>query len=135
MKIECVCNSKELEKVLFFVRDIFSKIDDISEQMIFSYDFWIKKVEEKSNLLLYAVDNNDIIATVFAWIENSDNATIGPVCVSSDYSKKGIGKELMDEIEIRIKKLGCKLITLAALETAEGFYKRNWLRKIFIAEM
>jgi GNAT superfamily N-acetyltransferase len=123
MKIECVCNSEELKKVLFFVKDIFSKIIDLPEN-IYTYDFWLKKVDEKSNLLLYAMDNNEIIASVFAWTADGDGVTIGHFCVNSDYRNKGIGKEMMDEIEKRIKKSGGKLITLGAVETAEGFYEK-----------
>jgi GNAT superfamily N-acetyltransferase len=123
MKIECVCNSEELKKVLLFVKDIFSKIMDIQEN-IYTYDFWIKKVDEKSDLLLYAIDNNKIIASVFAWAADGDGVTIGHICVNSDYRNKGIGKKMMDEIEKRIKKSGGKLITLGATEAAEGFYEK-----------
>jgi GNAT superfamily N-acetyltransferase len=123
MKIECVGNSEELKKVLFFVKNIFSKIMDLPEN-IYTYDFWIKKVNEKSDLLLYAIDNNEIIASVFAWTTDGEGVTIGHFCVNSNYRNKGIGKEMMGEIEKRIKKSGGKLITLGAVEAAEGFYKK-----------
>jgi GNAT superfamily N-acetyltransferase len=122
MKIDCIKNNTELNNVLKFVKGTFSEIIDLPET-IYNYDFWIKKVDEKSDLLLFASDEGEIIASVFAWIDNN-NVTIGHLCVDKNYRNKNIGMELMIEIESRIKNLGFKLITLGSLESAEGFYEK-----------
>ena len=124
MEIKCVQNGTELINVLTFVKETFKKINyNISdEDYTVSYDFWIDKVERKSPLLLYALDINKIISSIFGWIDN-DNITISHVCTDEDYRGKGIGKLLMDNMGKQIKILGYKFITLGALETAEGFYE------------
>ena len=122
MEIKCVKDGGELDSVMNFVKRGFSKINIKFPQKPYNNDFYLEKVNDKSDLLLYAVENNEIVASIFAF-EDNNNITIGHVCVNENYRNKGIGKILMDEIENRIKRAGYKLITLGSVETAEGFYE------------
>jgi GNAT superfamily N-acetyltransferase len=124
MEIECIKNGTELNNVLKFIKETFSVIIDFPENIyVYNYDFWIKLVNEKSNLLLFISDNDKIIASAFAWIDNN-NAVMGPLCVDKNYRNKSIGKELIGEIEKRVKNLGYTSITIGSLENAEGFYMK-----------
>ena len=122
MEIKCVKDGGELDSVMNFVKREFSKINIDYPQKPHDYDFYLEKENEKSDLLLYAAEENAIIASIFAYEENN-NITMGHVCVDENYRNKGIGKILMDEAENRIKRAGYKLITLGSVETAEGFYE------------
>jgi len=123
MVVDYVKNGEELDRVLEFVQNVLSGTIGFIE-LPHTRDFWMEMVGKKSDLLLYASDENKIIASAFAFIENNNNATMAHLCVDNNYRNKGIGKELMSEIESRIKNMGCTSIALGSLESAEGFYKK-----------
>ena len=91
MEIKAVNNEDELDDVLNFVIETFSKLNCIWPEH-YNHNFYLNKIN--SNLLLYMVDESKIIASVFAYEDNS-NITIGHICVDENYRKKGVGKIIM----------------------------------------
>lgn len=56
---------------------------------------------------------------------------IGRLAVHTDYSGKGVGTFLLDSIKYAfttVKRLGCRFLTVDALNTAAPFYERNGFR-------
>lgn len=121
MDIANVKNIDELDSVLQLVYDIFPQLDN--DEYRYSRNFWIKKMNERPELLLYAKDGSTICGCVFAW-EDNRGVTIGHCGVDNTYRGRGVGSALMVEIEKRIKHLGYHAITLGAVEGAEEFYAK-----------
>lgn len=122
MDIDNVKNIDELDSVLQLVYDIFPQLVD-NDEYKYSRDFWMEKMSELPELLLYAKEGSTICGSVFAWV-NDGAVTIGHCGVDNAYRGKGVGSALMVEVEKRVRDLGYQGITLGALEVAEGFYAR-----------
>ena len=121
MHIDNVTNADELEPVWQFVCDIFPQLNN--DECKYSRAFWIEKMGELPELLLYARDGSTICGSVFAWVTNGA-VTIGHCCVDRANRGQGVGSALMVEVERRVKDLGYRGITLGAMEAAEGFYAK-----------
>ena len=121
MDITNVRTTKELDAVLQFVYEIFPQLNN--DEYRYSRNFWIEKMGELPELLLYAKDGSTIFGSVFGWVSNGA-ITVGPCGVGSAYRGKGIGSVLMVELEKRVRNLGYNRITLGAAEGAEGFYAK-----------
>jgi len=121
MMIDNVKTIEELDAVLQLVFSIFPQVTDGTYK--YSRDFWIDKLNELPELLLYAKDGDKVCGFVLAW---NDHGTITAVTVGIDkeYRGQGIGKALMLELERRVKALGYHGIALGAGEGAEGFYEK-----------
>ena len=74
--------------------------------------------------MLCAVSKGEVVGIVFGAIEDNSNLTIGPVAVDERFRKHGIAREMMRLVEERAKARGVRLISLGALQSAEGFYAR-----------
>ena len=120
MHIDNVRNADEVDSVWRLVCGIFPQLDGDGR---YSRDFWIEKMREVPELLLYARDGSTICGSVFAWVTNG-GVTIGHCGVDRAYRGRGVGRALMIEVERRARDLGYHGITLGALEVAEGFYER-----------
>jgi predicted GNAT family N-acyltransferase len=74
---------------------------------------------------LMAVNNSNKIIAVARLQLNSDNeAQIRYMAVAKQYQVKGIGRELVKEMEQRVQNSSCKNIVLDARESAVGFYQK-----------
>jgi len=121
MLIEHVKNMDELEAVLQLVFSIFPQLEN--GEYKYSRKFWVEKMNELPELLLYAKDGDVICGSVFAWVDNG-GVTVAHCCVDHAYRGKGIGRALMLEVEKRVKALGYHSIALGAVEGTEGFYEK-----------
>lgn len=121
MFIDNVKNIYELDPVLQLVFTIFPQLENGGYK--YSRDFWVEKMIELPELLLYAKDGDVICGSVFAWVDNG-GVTIAHCCVDNGYRGKGVGKALMLEAERRVKALGYHSIVLGSVEGAEGFYEK-----------
>ena len=121
MDIDNVRTTEELDSVLQFVYEIFPQLNN--DEYRYSCSFWIEKLSELPELLLYARDGSTICGSVFGWVSNG-GVTVGHCGVDSAYRSKGVGSALMLELEKRAKDLGHHRITLGAVEEAEGFYEK-----------
>lgn len=121
MDIDHVRNIDELHAVLQVVYKIFPQLDN--GEYRYSRDFWIEKMHELPELLLYVKEGAIICGSVFAWVEHN-GVTIGHCGIAPEYRGKGIGRTLMVEVEKRVTERGYQGITLGAVESAEGFYAK-----------
>lgn len=121
MIIDNVKNIDELDAVLQFVFAVFPQLENGEHK--YSRDFWVERMNELPQLLLYAKDGNTICGSVFGWVENN-NVTVAHCCVHANYRGKGIGRALMLELEKRVKELKYCGIALGSVENAEGFYEK-----------
>lgn len=124
MVIKNVKNIDELDDVLNFIHSIFPPdLSGANGAYKYSRDFWIDRMNELPELLLYAKCGAIICASVFAWNDNG-NITVACCGVDSKYRGKGIGRALMSETEKRVKSLGFHGIALGSVENAERFYEK-----------
>ena len=121
MEVGSVRNAEELHEVLLLVHAIFPQLRN--EEYRFSRDFWMERMSESPELLLYARDGATICGSVFGCVEQGA-VTIGHCCVDGAYRGRGVGSDLMLELEKRARELGHRNIVLGAEEGAEGFYER-----------
>ena len=121
MIIDNVKNIDELDSVWQLVYGMFPQLHN--EECRYSRDFWIEKMNERPELMLYAKDGATICGSVFAY-GDKDGLVIGHCGVHSAYRGQGVGSALMVEVERRAEDLGCHSITLGSLEAAEGFYEK-----------
>lgn len=121
MIIDNVKNIQELNSVLQMVYSIFPQLE--GGEYRYSRNFWIEKMNELPELLLYAKEGDTICGSVFAWIDNSE-VTVAHCCVNNAFRGKGVGKALMIEVEKRVKELGYHSIALGSVEGAERFYEK-----------
>ena len=85
-----------------------------------------KKIDYDQESIIIAEDNNKIIGTVFI-IYDPWNSFVYHLGVHPDYRKLGLGNQLMDEAEKRLKARGMNRPTLFVEEDNEKvleFYKK-----------
>lgn len=111
-------NNNDLYSVLNFAEYIFGR----SKQ--FDRTIWEVRFQSHPELLIYAEVDGQVIGAALSFVEDNGNITVGNVAVDEKYRKHGLAKALMTEIEKQSQMLGAKLIALASVETAEGFYQK-----------
>lgn len=122
MIIDDIKNINELDAVLTLIQKIFPPTvsDDVYK---YSRNFWIDKMNELPELLLYAKDGDTVCGSVFAWNDNG-GITVAHCGIDNAYRKRGLGRKLMLEIEKRVKAFGFNGIALGSVEEAEAFYEK-----------
>lgn len=123
MDIETVGNADDLDSVLHLTWEVLPQLAGGGPEAKYSREFWIQRMGEVPELLLYARDGGFICGSVFGWVENG-TVTIGHCWVDSRSRGKGVGRALMLEAERRARDLGCRGVALGAVASAEGFYAR-----------
>ncbi|HOJ46639.1 MAG TPA: GNAT family N-acetyltransferase [Bacillota bacterium] len=121
MLIDNVKTLAELDSVMDLVFSVFPYLP--TDDNKYSLSFWAGKMNELPELLLYAKDGEVICGSVFAWVDNG-GVTVAHCCVAPAYRGQGIGRDLMLEIERRVKALGYHSIVLGSVEGAERFYEK-----------
>lgn len=89
----------------------------------------LKKLQRDPDLFLVATSDEKIIGTVIGGFDGR-RGLIYHLAVDQDYREKGIGSQLMDEVENRLRLKGCirsYLLVTRDNESAMHFYeKRGW---------
>jgi len=130
--IKHITTEKELDVVLAFEKRMFANSQHINTGE-YSREKWVERMKDYSDLLLYAEANGEVSAMVFGRIETNGGVTVGPVASDPQYRKRGMARALMQEIEKRAHIRGIHLLTLGAVESAEGFYlKCGYIPLLFI---
>jgi GNAT superfamily N-acetyltransferase len=129
----------DIDKILFLEDQIFelhakARPDWIGKKPM-NYDYLKSRIEDKNVKIFVAEDNNEIIGHCFINIhEIKDhhmyhdmvNIEIDNLCVHENYRKKGVGKELFEEVKIYAKNIGAKFIELSVWDfnqNARQFYE------------
>ena len=88
-----------------------------------------KKIKRDPDLFLVAESNGNIIGAVMGGYDGR-RGLIYHLAVKSSFRGQGIGSELMDEVESRLRAKGCLkcylLVTLDNIEVADYYMQRGW---------
>lgn len=79
----------------------------------------LEAMKKNPHLLLVAEEQEEIIATAFASFDGR-LGIIYRVVVGQNHRQRGVASELMDELECRLRKLGCQIVGLLVLERNEA---------------
>ena len=72
---------------------------------------------------LLLLDNELPIATARLY-EEGGVYHVGRICVVRDYRKLGIGRKIMDEVELRVRLRGADVLELGSQLQAQAFYEK-----------
>lgn len=107
--------------------------EDIREEVFVREQGFTKEIEidehDKEAYHVLICDNKKPVATARAFEEAPGVYHIGRVCVKKVYRGKGLGKELILQLEKYCKEVGAKKFTLGAQLHAESFYKNLGYRR------
>ena len=88
-----------------------------------------KKLTRDPDLFLVAESNGKIIGAVMGGFDGR-RGLIYHLAVDSPFRGQGIGSDLMDEVESRLRAKGCLkcylLVTLDNIEVADYYMQRGW---------
>ena len=90
-----------------------------------------RKLKVQRRLFLVAIRKNQIVGTVMGGYEGH-RGWVNYLAVEPKLQKSGIGRLLMEKIEIPLRKLGCPKINLQVRETNQGagaFYEKIGYRR------
>ena len=82
------------------------------------------ELENKSIHLLMLDDNNVAVACGRLQINSAEEGQIRSMAVKENRQRKGLGKKIIDHIEIKARELKLKNIILDARENAVKFYEQ-----------
>jgi GNAT superfamily N-acetyltransferase len=127
--IKNVTNESELERVLAFNQGIFAGIG----RPTFHKDFWLPRMKNDADLMLYAEYKKEVVGLVFGYVEENQSITVAMVATDARYHHRGIASSLLEELGKRVLAKGHHFIVLGAAETAEEFYiKCGYVPHLFI---
>ena len=103
---------------VYYIRiNVFVKGQNIPLKLEFD-----EKDGEKAKYLLL-LDDKEPIATARLQLVDDNTAKIERVCVVQDYQGKGIGRILIQAMEVWAKEYGVKKIIITSQVQAQGFYE------------
>ncbi len=124
------------EYIVSIDKDGYNIINDEYREIEFKKT--IKEINDFEGKMFLAVENDKAIGLIVGLINNEEQNTyefrapkrgrITELIVSSNCRAKGIGRQLMDEMETHFKLVGCKAILIEVFgynEKAKSFYYRN----------
>lgn len=79
---------------------------------------------ERNATVLAVLDGDAILGTGVFEQKDEDTIKIRYVCVDSALQRSGVGRQLIEEIENRVRKQGIKRIYMEARVSAAEFYKK-----------
>lgn len=83
----------------------------------------LEHFETSRELMLIASANDEVIGGAFAFFKNG-GVTVALLGVAEPYRKMGVGRRLLELIELQALRLGAGAISLGAVESARPFYAR-----------
>lgn len=118
MRITAIKTEWELDQVIELVFNVFPHLENGHK-----YDraFWINRLREQSELLLYATEEEVVLGACLAWPDEGQ-ITLAIYCVAEAHRGKGVGTRLVGELENRARALRYDSLSLGSAEGAETFY-------------
>jgi GNAT superfamily N-acetyltransferase len=130
--IKHVTSETDLDRALSFARAIFKDSGRLNIPT-FSKEFWLARMPDYADFMLYAQHHDEIVGVVFGYVESNNSITVAPVASDERYHHCGIASSLIKELEKRVLARGHHFIVIGALEAAEGFYlKCGYTPHLFI---
>lgn len=121
-------SSKEAIKFFKFAK----KGQKLPSDHLRNENYYRKQFALAPDLLLASFIDDQLIGVILAGLE-INQILIGEFYVDSKYRKRGIGSQLLQQIEINALKHGVHYIYLGADPKSEGFYlKNNYKPELFI---
>jgi len=130
MEIRDVRTVDQLNDVLQFVHGIFPQLASAEDR--YSRVFWMEKLEQLPELLLYAGDGARICGSVFGFDEGG-GITVGHCCIAEKSRRQGIGRSLIFELEERARRLGYRRIVLGAVEEGRKLPSRKIINGVMMS--
>ena len=94
-----------------------------------------KKIAHNPDLFLVAEENGQIIGTVIGGFDGR-RGLIYHLAVTASFRGQGIGSRLMEEVESRLRALGCircyLLVTADNAEAMRYYEKRGWEQMVWV---
>lgn len=115
----------ELKEVLELCYKVLSPTND----ELYGYDAWYKRLQDGLQPLVYAQKDGKIVAAVLGRAENKESLVIGFVACDENYRKQGITKKLLGYFEDLARNKEFRYITLGSREDA--FYEKCGYKVIF----
>ena len=115
MEIREIKSENELKSVLELC---YSILPDTENSIIYGYKSWVERLSGGLQPMIYAVEDDKIVAAVLGRAENEDSMIIGLVACDKNYRRRGITKKLMLQFEKMSRKMNYKYITLGSKEDA-----------------
>ncbi len=125
MEIKTVKTKEELRSVLELCYRILG--EDRSD--LYGYEAWEKRLEDGLSPLVYAAEEDRIVAAVLGRAENEKSMVIGFTACDEAYRRRGITRRLMTYFEERAREMGYEYITLGS--KADAFYVSCGYQVIF----
>ncbi len=136
MNISRINLSTDLPKVEEVANLAFSTTSDSSLDEWFSFSYMKQMITENRGICLKAiVDSDQIAGILYAQQENPINGKEGVekwviilAAINPKYTGKGVGSELLKELELQVIQKGCKKIfvfTNSGDEKVINFYHKN----------
>ena len=125
IELKEIKSERELQRVLELCYAILGN----SNQELYGYEAWKKRLEEEDSPLIYAEVGGKVVSAVLGRAENKDSLVIGFVACREEYRRQGITKKLMQYFETLAKEKNYKYITLGSQEDA--FYEKCGYQVIF----
>jgi len=117
-EIRTVNTPAELEAAYAFCERFFPDLDVDA----YARDKWIARMQTARDLMPYASSGGAVAGVVFGRLEENGSVTVGPVAVDPAFRRRGLGRALLSELESGAARRGVAVLTLGAVESAEGFY-------------
>ena len=83
-----------------------------------------RRFEEDRSLMWLAAEGDEIVGGALGFRPNGGAITVRAVGVAPHVRRQGLGRRLMEAIELEAMKLGVGGINLGAVDEARGFYQR-----------
>lgn len=119
--IKKVTSETELNNALAFAKSVFKDSGNLDRPTFFS-KFWLERMPANNDFMLYAQHGEEIAGVVFGYVESNDSINLSTVAATERYRNQGIASSVLKELEKRAAAKGHHLITVEAMEAAEGFY-------------
>lgn len=114
-------------KTVFYEgKDHFEEPFSVREKVFMHEQGFKNEIDEKDEVSVHCVilDDNKPVACGRFFFEEEGCATIGRIAVLKEYRKHHLGKQVMEKIELELKKRGFKNAVLSAQCQAQGFYQK-----------
>ena len=119
-EIRTVDTLAELDAAYAFCERFFPDLDADA----YARGRWVERLKTARDLLPFALSGGAVVGVTFGRTEENGSVTVGPVAVDPAFQGRGLGRALLSELESRAARRGVCLLTLGAVESAEGFYLR-----------